>query len=374
MKIISTADKGIGAVADAAYSSPGITVWKEDAEVIEGINGELLATQIEQLCGVEFDPSLVGGAENILNSSEPVLRQLFDLGHPRDVEFKEYLTGDRSYSSIGKYDKDQLATALAIVQENSFMGSALPVVFPKASRINHRCVNSNCEATVVGDTIHIVTKEPIAEGQEITIDYCSQELEDMSPSDRSEKLLSERGFTCLCDTCNLDQPPILSEAIAGLENMLQEGNFYKAFCTLQSQLVSKVISVDCYICVKVIRTSREYCSQIGAYDWVVHLCDLEIDSLPPANFLSISRVLIAKGDATALLASLGNPEDVKIADDRWDPPQGPPPQQTHFSPLSLYQKAKDTMSTVYPTLCQTDLFVSVQDKLQETLLLQAIAK
>ena len=370
MKAVQTSEKGIGVVATKRYPTAGMIVWEELAEVNNKLTGESLAAEIEADCGVEFDASLVGGAENILNSSDKVKQLIFDLGSPRADEFESYLQPDLTNTSIGKYPKKDLATAMAIVQENSFMGASLPVVFPIASRVNHRCVVSNCEATVVDDTIFIITKKEISEGDEITIDYCSQELEDLSSSDRSEKVLSERGFTCLCCYCTSQQPLSSSSihSINSLEELLQAGLFYKAFSSLQSHIENCVIDNKHYICVKVYRTSREYCTQIGDHEWVIRLCELEIGCLPSCNYLSISRCLVSQGDAVSLLSES---DGTRGSDEHWNPPSAP----SHLSKenaLSVYERARDVMNTVYPSICKTDLLINVQSKIQQTLLKNAL--
>ena len=93
----------------------------------------------------------------------------------------------------------------------------------KPSFFNHSCL-PNCDYTVIGDFMFIVTNRTIAEGDELTVSYC--DVRESFPERREifDRWNETEGFTCMCSRCEFDRThPEVVAAEATVQSAYKQG-------------------------------------------------------------------------------------------------------------------------------------------------------
>ncbi|CAD7944034.1 unnamed protein product [Amoebophrya sp. A120] len=107
--------------------------------------------------------------------------------------------------------EENLKTPGGIWKTNAFGDGREGGIFEDISRLNHSC-EPNCKQRVLCDTPSIVATRDIAEGEELTICYTSEELRAKKASERRAWLLRKYNFLCSCRKCTAElAPPALEE-------------------------------------------------------------------------------------------------------------------------------------------------------------------
>eukprot|EP00755_Sulcionema_specki_P013996 Sspe_Gene.55514::Locus_30528_Transcript_1_1_Confidence_1.000_Length_1553::g.55514::m.55514 len=308
--------KGEGLFATGAVKQGDVVLHEMGVAYGDGEEGaEGVCATLDEVAGVELDLDLLKAALGLMRKGGVGSYSV----QTRLAFFEEILApAARSLRDLHNIDVTALCRALAAVQENSFLDSQTggSLLFPLAAKANHACCHAaNCEAFHKGREIWLVARRGIAEGEEVTIDYLNQELDDKDLEQRQSVIEEARGFRCVCTLC--------SEEAVGYTTAHQSTET-AAMLALASGAPAEAVrvvdegSAPPFLKVRVYRALRDYCEATGEYLTAAVFAAREASLLPPLT-LALPRALIIYG-VNAWRHQCGSQ---------------PPPETQHYPPAAV---------------------------------------